>query len=128
MLDSALAALYGVSTKALNQAVTRNLERFPSDFMLQLTVEEARRLRSQLVTLDVEPPESIRKEAPSSSQHVTSSRGRGRRETRSFDRARDTGGSASPLHPFLSDIQCLPCVPLLHGRELSFGHGGKAAG
>jgi hypothetical protein len=39
MLDSDLAALYGVETKALNQAVKRNLERFPDDFMFQLTAE-----------------------------------------------------------------------------------------
>ena len=40
MLDSDLAALYGVTTKALNQAVRRNQDRFPGDFMFQLTVEE----------------------------------------------------------------------------------------
>jgi hypothetical protein len=38
MLDSDLAALYGVATKSLNQAVRRNAERFPLDFMFQLTV------------------------------------------------------------------------------------------
>jgi hypothetical protein len=42
MLDSTLATLYGVPTKALNQAVRRNPERFPPDFMFQLTKEEAR--------------------------------------------------------------------------------------
>ncbi len=42
ILDSDLATLYGVKTKALNQAVTRNIERFPSDFMFQLTEEEGR--------------------------------------------------------------------------------------
>ena len=52
MLDSDLASLYGVSTKALNQAVRRNIERFPQDFMFQLTQEEVRFLRSQIVTLD----------------------------------------------------------------------------
>ena len=41
MLDSALAALYGVRTKILNKAVKRNLDRFPADFMFQLTKEEA---------------------------------------------------------------------------------------
>ena len=40
MLDADLAALYGVTTKALNQAVKRNKERFPSDFMFQLNPEE----------------------------------------------------------------------------------------
>ena len=46
MLDADLANLYGVSTKALNQAVKRNLDRFPDDFMFQLSWEEAGRLRS----------------------------------------------------------------------------------
>jgi hypothetical protein len=50
LLDSDLAALYGVGTKALNQAVKRNWDRFPEDFMFQLTAEEWRRLRSQSVT------------------------------------------------------------------------------
>ncbi len=52
MLDSDLAALYGVLTKVLNQAVQRNEDRFPADFMFQLTEEEAVRLRSQFVTLN----------------------------------------------------------------------------
>ena len=50
MLDSDLARLYGVSTKALNQAVKRNRTRFPEDFMFQLFVEEAEASRSQFVT------------------------------------------------------------------------------
>jgi hypothetical protein len=49
MLDSDLAALYGVTTSALNQAVRRNLERFPDDFMFVLTPAEAERLLSQFV-------------------------------------------------------------------------------
>jgi hypothetical protein len=44
LLDSDLAALYGVATKALNQAVKRNAARFPPDFMFQLTVEESQDL------------------------------------------------------------------------------------
>lgn len=44
MLDKDLAILYGVSTSQLNKAVTRNLERFPDDFMFQLTQEEHRNL------------------------------------------------------------------------------------
>ena len=51
LLDSDLAALYGVSTKALNQAVKRNRERFPPDFIFHLRIEETRSLRSQFVTL-----------------------------------------------------------------------------
>ena len=51
MLDSDLAELYEVETRVLNQAVKRNIERFPADFMFQLTAEEASGLRSQFVTL-----------------------------------------------------------------------------
>ena len=50
MLDKDLAQLYGVRTKALNQAAKRNLERFPDDFMFRLTIEETLS-RSQIVTL-----------------------------------------------------------------------------
>jgi hypothetical protein len=51
MLDADLADLYGVPTKALNQAVKRNLDRFPEDFMFQLNAEETRDLTwSQSVT------------------------------------------------------------------------------
>ncbi len=50
MLDSVLAELYEVETKVLVQAVGRNKERFPDDFMFRLNVEEFARLRSQIVT------------------------------------------------------------------------------
>jgi hypothetical protein len=50
ILDADLAALYGVETRVLVQAVKRNLERFPPDFMFQLTTEEFKLLRSQTVT------------------------------------------------------------------------------
>ena len=50
MLDFELAMLYGVETKALNQAVKRNINRFPDDFMFQLTKKELDSLRSQIVT------------------------------------------------------------------------------
>lgn len=49
MLDRDLAELYGVETRGLIQAVKRNPERFPSDFMFQITKEEFHRLRSQIV-------------------------------------------------------------------------------
>ena len=52
MLDSELASLYGVLTKNLNKAVTRNLERFPDDFMFRLSKEEAKDLRFQFGTLN----------------------------------------------------------------------------
>ena len=51
MLDSDLATLYAVETKVLNQVISRNIERFPEDFMFQLTEAEAAFLRSQTVTL-----------------------------------------------------------------------------
>ena len=54
MLDRDLAVLYGVSTKQLNQQVQRNGARFPSDFMFQLTPEEAESLRSQFATSNSE--------------------------------------------------------------------------
>lgn len=53
MLDMDLAKLYEVETKALKQAVRRNIDRFPEDFMFQLTKEEWKLLRSQIVTLEV---------------------------------------------------------------------------
>ena len=51
MLDETLAELYGVPTKALNQAVRRNRDRFPPDFLLEINDEEWEILRSQIVTL-----------------------------------------------------------------------------
>jgi ORF6N domain len=52
MLDDVLAELYDVQTKVFNQAVKRNRNRFPSDFMFQLTDREYQSLRSQIVTLN----------------------------------------------------------------------------
>lgn len=51
LLDSDLARIYGVPTKALNQAVKRNKDRFPPDFAFQLTTQESSNLRSQFATL-----------------------------------------------------------------------------
>ena len=50
ILDRDLAALYGVETKVLKQAVKRNLDRFPTDFMFELSKEEFENWRSQFVT------------------------------------------------------------------------------
>ena len=50
ILDRDLAEMYGVQTKVLNQAVKRNIERFPEDFMFQLTNEETQNWRLQFVT------------------------------------------------------------------------------
>jgi hypothetical protein len=52
MLSHDLAQLYGVSVKMLNQAVKRNTERFPNDFMFQLTRQEVANLKSHIVTLE----------------------------------------------------------------------------
>lgn len=49
MLDRDLAVLYGVETRALNQAIRRNTKRFPEDFMSQLTKEEMEIWKSQIV-------------------------------------------------------------------------------
>ena len=50
LLDADLAQMYGVETKALVRAMKRNMDRFPSDFMFQLTKDEFNDLRSQIVT------------------------------------------------------------------------------
>jgi hypothetical protein len=52
MLDYDLAELYGVETKRLKEAVRRNMERFPSDFMFELTLKEYNVLRTQFATLE----------------------------------------------------------------------------
>lgn len=77
MLDFQLAELYQVETKALNQAVKRNLERFPEDFMFQLTAEEMEMvMRSQIVTLNNESEGKTSEIASySRSQIVTLKRG-----------------------------------------------------
>jgi predicted nucleic acid-binding protein len=58
LLDADLAELYGVDVRALNQAVQRNADRFPSDFMFKLTAKEAESLRSQsVICVRVKDPE-----------------------------------------------------------------------
>lgn len=69
MLDADLAELYGVDTRTLNQAVRRSRDRFPEDFMFQLTKDEDESLRSQIVTSTLR------------SQFVISKFGRGGRRT-----------------------------------------------
>ena len=82
MLDADLAELYGVATKVFNQAIKRNLERFPADFIFQLTKEEEDSLRSQIVTSNADG--SLRSQIvtldaddPLRSQTATSKAGRG---------------------------------------------------
>jgi hypothetical protein len=74
LLDFELAPFYGVAVKVLNQSAKRNRERFPNDFMFQLSDEEARLLRSQLLAL--ENRQIIENEGAEAnwSQFVTSSR------------------------------------------------------
>lgn len=56
MLDCDLAELYGVENRVLNQAVKRNINRFPEEFMFQLTREEFEIWKSQIVTFKEPPP------------------------------------------------------------------------
>jgi hypothetical protein len=58
VLDSDLAAVYGVTTKRLNEQFRRNRKRFPEDFAFQLTVDEFESLRSQIATLDEDASKS----------------------------------------------------------------------
>ncbi len=62
ILDSDLAELYGVPTKVFNQAIKRHTERFPEDFMFQLTSQEWLNLRSQIVTSSLKPIDSVEDE------------------------------------------------------------------
>ncbi|GHU71320.1 DNA-binding protein [Spirochaetia bacterium] len=64
MLDSDLAQLYQVENRALNQAVKRNMERFPQDFMFQLNAEEWESLRSQFVISKISGGRGGRRVAP----------------------------------------------------------------
>jgi hypothetical protein len=76
ILDADLAAIYGVPTKRLNEQVRRNIDRFPTDFMFQLSAEESLALRSQIVTLDAEAPDAEADDALRS-QFATLKTGRG---------------------------------------------------
>lgn len=81
ILDADLAALYGVSTKRLNEQVKRNADRFPEDFAFQLTAEECEILRSQFATSKVSDSED---HAHLKSQIATSSANSGGRRYRPF--------------------------------------------
>src|SRR6516164_2893239 len=69
MLDSDLAALYQVGTGALNQAVKRNRERFPEDFMFQLTAEELENWKSQIVISNPAARMGLRKRPYAFTEH-----------------------------------------------------------
>src|SRR2546421_5353839 len=83
ILDSDLAQLYGVAVKVLNQAVKRNRERFPDDFMFQLTASETSHLKSQFV-ISSEQGAGDQRLSKNWSQFVTSS-------------STDRGGSRSQI-------------------------------
>lgn len=72
MLDADLARIYGVTTKALNQAVKRNVDRFPEDFAFQVTPAEAGRIRMHLAALSLQPADST-SDFSNWSQNVTGS-------------------------------------------------------
>jgi len=76
MLDSDLAAIYGVETKALNRAVKRNADRFPKDFMFQISSREWQNLKYQIGTSNARA-----KAAALTSQFAISKKGRGGRRT-----------------------------------------------
>ena len=74
MLDFDLAAMYGVETRVLNQAMKRNIERFPEDFMFQLTKGEFEILKSQIV---ISNPADNQEDSALTSQNVILKKGRG---------------------------------------------------
>jgi hypothetical protein len=69
MIDSELASLYQVPTKALNQAVQRNIDRFPGDFMFQLNVTEFEKWKSQIVTSNPGAVMGLRKRPYAFTEH-----------------------------------------------------------
>lgn len=75
MIDRDLAELYGVETKVINQAVKRNIERFPEEFRFQLIAEEYHFLRSQFVTLKKDE-ESLRSQIATLKNEEKSQRGK----------------------------------------------------
>jgi hypothetical protein len=92
MIDSDLAELYGVETKILNRGVRRNLERFPEDFMFQLTKYEEESLRIQFGTLKPAGRGQHRKSLP----YVFTEQGVAK--LLRFSRARGTVTALSPKH------------------------------
>ena len=69
MLDSDLAKMYDVETKVLNQAVKRNIDRFPEKFCFKITHKEYASLRSQFVTLESNSPKSMEKNSSKKGRH-----------------------------------------------------------
>jgi hypothetical protein len=69
VLDHDLAKLYGVTTKAFNQAIQRNRRRFPHDFLFQVSPEEVANLRSQIVTSSLKPVPGPRSQSVTLNAH-----------------------------------------------------------
>ena len=93
LLDFDLAKLYGVETRVLNQAVKRNIERFPGDFMFQLTSIEFELLRSQIVTSSM------------SSQSVMTSKASGKKGGQWSEIVPNPGKRPKSAFPFASTEQ-----------------------
>jgi hypothetical protein len=88
VLDSDLAAVYGVTTKRLNEQFRRNRKRFPADFAFQLTADEFESLRSQIATLDEGTPGRETKR----SQIATSSKSAGHTELTNWSQIATSSG------------------------------------
>jgi hypothetical protein len=88
VLDSDLAAVYGVTTKRLNEQFRRNRKRFPADFAFQLTADEFESLRSQIATLDDGTPGRETKR----SQIATSSKSAGHAELANWSQIATSSG------------------------------------
>src|SRR5436853_4660331 len=86
MLDSDLAAIYGVSTRQLNQQLKRNRSRFPDDFAFQLSTGEFRNLKSQIATSSL-MSQSVTSKEPGRARSPTRPQGRARRPAPPLDRA-----------------------------------------
>jgi hypothetical protein len=84
ILDSDIAELYGVETKALNRAVKRNIERFPSDFMFQLSDEEDQNLKYQIGTSSLRSQSATLKNTPNLKSQYAISSSHGGRRTRPY--------------------------------------------
>jgi hypothetical protein len=118
MLDRDLAALYGVTTKVLNQAVTRHLARFPEDFSFRLSREEAANLKSQSVTTS-----SYEDAADLRSQFVTSSSHGGLRYPPRVFTEQGVAMLSSVLHSRRAiDVNIAIMRAFVHLRELLATH------
>ena len=126
ILDADLALLYAVDTKRLNEQVKRNRERFPADFMFQLTAEELELLRSQIATTSISmrrnPPYAFTEHGAIQAANVVNSQRAvevGVLVVRAFVRLRQLAGEKAELSLQLRDIQ----AQLRELRDESHDHG-----